>query len=99
MDKTSPLEVGDRTKCNEVQGDDREKPTSTTSGGKTRLIAFPKNSQTSNNHRWSSPGLAVYAARRPSFTPVGGQVQEGISNLPKLFKPKFASKDFLDSLK
>ena len=29
MDKTSPLEVGDRTKCNEVQGDDREKLTST----------------------------------------------------------------------
>ena len=24
-DKNSPLEVGDRTKCNEVQGDGREK--------------------------------------------------------------------------
>ena len=67
MDKTSPFEVGDRTKCNEVQGDDREKPTSTKNGGKARLMALPENLKTFYNRHWSSPWLAVYAARRPSF--------------------------------
>ena len=59
---------------NDDQGDDCEKPASTKSGGKTSLMALHKNSRTFKNRRWSSPGLAVYAARRPSFAPVGGQV-------------------------
>ena len=91
MDKTSPLDSGDRMEYNDIQGDDREKPTSTKSGDKTSLMVLHKNSQTFKNRRWSSPWLAVYAARRPSF-------KRGNFNPPKLFKPKFAPIDFLNSL-